>query len=111
MIGKCASNAAGPETPASVIGILGRIAVWVAGGQGGCSFGRASESAAVAHTSGLRRGLDRFYQEPENLMIPISDSLVIFQLKVNGATQAEIETKMTEIRRRIKETEELLKKK
>src|SRR5271157_2373295 len=33
------------------------------------------------------KGLDRFYQEPENLMIPISDSLVIFQLKVNGATQ------------------------
>jgi hypothetical protein len=57
------------------------------------------------------KGLDRFYQEPENLMIPISDGLIIFQIKANGATQAEVETKMAVIRRRIKLTEELLKKK
>lgn len=57
----------------------------------------------------ITKGLDRFYQEPENLMFPICDALRIFKIKVVGATQAEVEAKIASIRREIKETEELLK--
>jgi hypothetical protein len=60
--------------------------------------------------SDIVKGVDRFYQEPENLMFPVSDALQIFTIKANGATQAEVEAKMAEFRREIKATEDLLKK-
>jgi hypothetical protein len=57
------------------------------------------------------KGIDRFYEAPENLTFPVSDALQIFTLKVNGATQSEIEVRLREFRRDIKLAEELLKKK
>jgi hypothetical protein len=55
------------------------------------------------------KGITRFYQEPENLRSPVSYALQIFRMKVNGATQAQIEAKLDELRREMKKTEELLK--
>jgi hypothetical protein len=58
------------------------------------------------------KGLDRFYDEPENLILPVSRGLEIFAMRVNGATQAAIDTKLAAYRERyIKSAEEEQKKK
>ena len=54
------------------------------------------------------KGLDRFYEEPENLAFPVSYALQIFTIKVSGASQAEVETRIAQFRREMKATEELL---
>ena len=57
------------------------------------------------------KGVDRFYQEPENLTFPVNYALEIFTLKVNGSTQAEIEKKIAGYRQHIRNVEDALKKK
>ena len=57
------------------------------------------------------KGVDRFYEEPENLTFPVLYALEVFALKVNGATQSEIEKNLAERRQRIKEMELAIKKK
>jgi hypothetical protein len=46
----------------------------------------------------IRKGLDRFYQDPENLSFPIFYALHIFAMKVNGASQAEVEAEVRRLR-------------
>jgi hypothetical protein len=56
------------------------------------------------------KGLDRFYQEPENLIFPIGYALEVFTMKVEGATQSDIEKKLMEYRTFIRTLEEALKR-
>ena len=44
-------------------------------------------------------GLDRFYLEPENLLIPLSLSVVILSQKASGAEPALIDSLIAEVRR------------
>jgi hypothetical protein len=45
------------------------------------------------------KGIDRFYQEPENLRLPVIFAADIFKLKVAGAKTSEIEAVMEEARK------------
>jgi hypothetical protein len=49
----------------------------------------------------IEKGLNRFYQEPENLMFPVSFALHFFTMKVNGASQVEVEAEVKRTRRNI----------
>jgi hypothetical protein len=44
--------------------------------------------------------IDRFYAEPENLILPIVEALEVFTAKVNGATQPAIDAKLAAYRER-----------
>jgi hypothetical protein len=44
------------------------------------------------------KGIDRFYQEPENMRLPIFVALQVFALKVAGAKATEIEAVMNTAR-------------
>jgi len=58
------------------------------------------------------KGLDRFYEEPENLILPVIDGLELFTLKANGVTQEAIDTKAAAFRLNyVKALEEEQKKK
>ncbi len=46
------------------------------------------------------KGLNHFYEEPENLILPAIDALEVFTLKVNGATQESVATKLAAYRLR-----------
>jgi hypothetical protein len=46
----------------------------------------------------VRTAIDRFFGEPENLLIPIIDALHIVSMKTNGALQSEIDTKLSVLR-------------
>jgi hypothetical protein len=59
----------------------------------------------------ILKGVDRFYAEPENLRFPVVYALKIFALKVNGATQSEIDKDLAEHRQAIKDVEKAIKKK
>jgi hypothetical protein len=60
----------------------------------------------------IAKGLDHFYGEPENLILPVVDGLELFALKVNGTTQEAIATKVAAYRLRyVKAVEEEQKKK
>ena len=62
----------------------------------------------------ILKGVDRFYEEPENLLFPVVYALKIFALKVNGATQAEIDKELAEDRQAMqamKDVERAIKKK
>jgi hypothetical protein len=61
--------------------------------------------------SDILKGVDRLYEEPETLTFPILYALEVFALKVNGATQSEIEKNLAERRQRIKDMEQAIKKK
>ena len=37
------------------------------------------------------KGLDRIYGEPENLILPIADALMVFTAKTNGLSKAEVD--------------------
>jgi len=56
------------------------------------------------------KGVDRFYEDPENIRLPITDALEIFTRKVNGATQAELDRVTAYRRQSVRDVEELLKK-
>lgn len=45
--------------------------------------------------SDIVKGIDRFYQEPENLRLTFASALRIFSLKVAGAKMSEIEAAMS----------------
>jgi hypothetical protein len=45
------------------------------------------------------RGIDRFYQEPENLRLPFMAAVKIFAMKVTGAKATEIEAFMDRVRK------------
>lgn len=74
-------------------------------------FGEKEYFSKDAPYGDVVKGLTRFYEEPENLRFPVSDALQIFQMKVNGATQSEIEARLIQMRREIRRMEELLKQK
>jgi len=48
----------------------------------------------------LVKAVDRFYQEPENLAIPVPEALRIVALKANGAPQSEIDSVSAAARRK-----------
>lgn len=55
----------------------------------------ASSACPSQTTNGeLVKGIDRFYQEPENLRLPIATALRVFTMKVAGAKASEIEEVM-----------------
>jgi hypothetical protein len=45
------------------------------------------------------KGIDRLYQEPENLRLPFVDAARIFAMKVTGATATQIEAVMDRARK------------
>jgi hypothetical protein len=53
----------------------------------------------------IERGLNRFYQEPENLIFPDSFALHFFTMKVNGASQSEVEAELKRLRLRVLQDE------
>ena len=52
----------------------------------------------------LEKGLDRFYQEPENLRFPISAALRIFAMRVEGKSQAQIDSMLSVFRTMLKDS-------
>ena len=56
------------------------------------------------------QGLDRFYGEAEKLVFPVGYALQIFTMKLNGATQSEIDKKLIEYRTFIRDVEGGLKR-
>jgi hypothetical protein len=53
---------------------------------------------ASATIGDAEKGLDRFYQEPENLMFPVITALRFFAMKLNGASQVEVEAEVKRCR-------------
>jgi hypothetical protein len=51
-------------------------------------------------------GVDRLYQEPENAALPVFWVLEVFTMKVRGASQGEIDTKLATYRKRCIEIQE-----
>jgi hypothetical protein len=43
----------------------------------------------------IQKGLDRFYQDPENLRFPISAALRIFAMRVEGKSQPQIDSMLS----------------
>ena len=78
----------------------------------GLAFAKPSDEKVYfprAPYGDIVKGLDSFYQEPENLIFPINNGLRIFTMKVNGATQAEVAAEVAELRRDVKLLEQILK--
>ena len=46
------------------------------------------------------KGMDRFYEEPENLILPVIEAMEIFTLKANGASPDRVEKKLAGFRER-----------
>ncbi len=46
-----------------------------------------------------RQAIDRFYDEPENILIPVVDSVVFVTLQLNGTPQTAIDRQLSDIRR------------
>ena len=40
------------------------------------------------------KGLDRIYAEPENLILPIADALMVFTAKTNGMSRTEVDAEI-----------------
>jgi hypothetical protein len=49
-------------------------------------------------TEEVRIAIDRFFAEPENLLIPAIDALRIVAMKINGALQPEIDKELSVLR-------------
>jgi hypothetical protein len=47
----------------------------------------------------VRAGIDRFYAEPENILIRIVDALQVFAMKLNGVPQARIDVQVSVFRK------------
>lgn len=49
-------------------------------------------------TAEVRTAIDRFFSEPENLLVPVIDALHIVSMKVNGGLQSEIDNYLSVMR-------------
>jgi len=58
----------------------------------------------------IAKGVDRIYESPENLVIPVKDVLTLVTRKVHGASQADIDQSAARLRGFIHDIEEQRKK-